>query len=126
MTAAGLYGGNSESSALTDSGDEPMDVDTASAKPSRRNSVMTGTPTEITGEDEEDPDQVESPGKFFYHYIPLSKHELTQLFCKASTRGKRGRRRGTPATRKTTTAIPGRRGRRRYAPKFLDKLSKLI
>jgi len=51
---------------------------------------MTGTPTEMMAEDDEDGDQVDSP---------------------ASTRGKRGRRRGTPATRKTAT--PGRRGRRR-------------
>lgn len=63
MSAAGLYGGNSESSALTDSGDEAiMDVDIPSAKPSRRNSVMTGTPTEATAEDEDDDDHVESPG----------------------------------------------------------------
>ncbi|GJJ15626.1 hypothetical protein Clacol_009904 [Clathrus columnatus] len=87
MTAAGLYGGDSESSALTDSGDDTMEVDAGSSKPSRRNSVMTGTPTDVL--DDED-GEMDSP---------------------ASIRGKRGRRRGTPATRKTST--PGRRGRRR-------------
>jgi len=53
---ANLVGGESDSSALTESDEEAMDVDGAveSAKPSRRGSVMTGTPTEATLEDEDD------------------------------------------------------------------------
>ncbi|KAF8585708.1 hypothetical protein K439DRAFT_1025520 [Ramaria rubella] len=88
---AGLVGGDSDSSALTESGDEPMEVDVGSARPSRRNSVITGTPTEEAPEDEEEADTVESP---------------------ASSRGRRGRRRGTPASRRSTGA-PSRRARRR-------------
>jgi len=90
---AGLVGGDSDSSALTESGDEPMDVDMGSAKQSRRNSVMTGTPTEGPDDEEDESDLLagESP---------------------ASTRGKRGRRRGTPAARRPAAA-PARRTRRR-------------
>lgn len=60
---AGLVGGDSDSSALTESGDEKMEVDQGSAKQSRRNSVVTGTPTEEVAEGEEEVEPVESPSK---------------------------------------------------------------
>jgi hypothetical protein len=62
---AGLVGGDSDSSALTESGDETMEVDMGSARQSRRNSVLTGTPTEGAEEDEDEADLLagESPGK---------------------------------------------------------------
>lgn len=59
---AGLVGGDSDSSALTESGDDPMEVDQGSARQSRRNSVITGTPTEVA-EEEEEAETVESPSK---------------------------------------------------------------
>lgn len=60
---AGLVGGDSDSSALTESGDEPMEVDQGSARQSRRNSVITGTPTEEVAEEEEEAETAESPSK---------------------------------------------------------------
>ncbi|KAF8486601.1 chromatin modification-related protein EAF7-domain-containing protein [Gautieria morchelliformis] len=86
---AGLVGGESDSSALTESGEEAMEVDQGSARQSRRNSVMTGTPTEMAEEDGADPAE-----------LP------------ASPRGRRGRRRGAPASRRASGA-GGRRARRR-------------
>lgn len=65
---AGLVGGDSDSSALTESGDEPMEVDVGSARQSRRNSVMTGTPTEPAEDEDEDADLPAggSPGAHYY------------------------------------------------------------
>ncbi|KIJ54746.1 hypothetical protein M422DRAFT_64001 [Sphaerobolus stellatus SS14] len=55
-------GGESDSSALTES-ENDMDVDVAgSTKPSRRGSVITGTPTE-TGEDEDEGMETATPAR---------------------------------------------------------------
>ncbi|KAF8507512.1 chromatin modification-related protein EAF7-domain-containing protein [Hysterangium stoloniferum] len=97
---AGLVGGDSDSSALTESGDEPMDVDIGSAKQSRRNSIMTGTPTEGTMEDD-DADVIGSP-------------------VTGARRG-RGRPRGRPPLRKS---VGGRRGARRRIRGYLSSLFK--
>jgi len=86
---AGLVGGESDSSALTESGDEAMDVDIGSAKQSRRNSIMTGTPTEGTMDDD-NADIGSSPA--------------------TGVRRGRGRPRGRPPSRKS---VGGRRGARR-------------
>lgn len=60
---AGLVGGDSDSSALTESGDEVMEIDQGSARQSRRNSVITGTPTEEMAEEEVEAEVADSPGK---------------------------------------------------------------
>jgi MRG-binding protein len=71
---AGLVGGDSDSSALTESGDEAMEVDQGSAKPSRRTSVVTGTPTEEVAEAEEEAEAVDSPGKSLDSICPGVSH----------------------------------------------------
>lgn len=112
VNVAGFLGGESDSSELT-SGDEAMDID--SIKPSRRNSVITGTPTEGTMEDEDDAIEASSKHNIITP-VPGNRSSVLAPI--------RGRRRGRPPKALSRggrgTPTGGRRGRgRRYAKIFL-------